>query len=60
MSGLGNILNQGGQSCHGHQHHGKHDAAAAKGSECGPSEGGQGDPAQMFQHIMQQLKHEQG
>ena len=55
MLGLGNNHNQGGQGCHGHHHHhGNHDAAA-QGSGCGRSEGGQNDPAQMFQHIMQQL-----
>jgi DhnA family fructose-bisphosphate aldolase class Ia len=57
MFGLGNILNQGGQECHGHHHHhhhGNHDAAA-QGSECGRSEHRHDDPSQMFQQILQQL-----
>jgi hypothetical protein len=60
MSGLSNNLNEGGHGCHGHHHHhGNHDAAA-QGSECGRSEGGQNDPSQMFQQILQQLKQGQG
>ena len=59
MLGLGNNLNQGGQGLHGHHHHhGHHDAAAQGSGQC--SQGGQNDPAQMFQQILQQLTQGQG
>ena len=55
MIGLGKHDSHGTHGHHHHHHHGNHDAAAQKGSKCGSSEGGQEDPSQMFQHILQQL-----
>lgn len=59
MFSLGN--SQGGQGVHGHHHHhhhGDHDAAAQGSGQC--SQGGQNDPTQMFQQILQQLMQGQG
>jgi hypothetical protein len=53
------LSNQDGHGVHGHHHHhGDHDAAAQGSGQC--SHGGQNDPAQMFQQILQQFMQGQG